>query len=544
MPLQSKCQAFEEKLPSHDGSRGRRKEFWLLFLAYIRKLVSSKQIQKLQETVLPLLDDHDFLSKCEVTVFLSILRSLEPSLGGGRQSAVKEHENNATMSLAWSFRVRLAEAAIVRAFAAAVDEDISACIRMAQRILNYHLPSLISIVSEGAEKATMEEDRGKGVLLSSSHPHSMGRVACRLCFVAQQLCLVIRQGDLILKLGEKKDKREGQTEVEVVLSKPFHWSSNGSWLAQLLFPILQSRSFTERVYGLKLAASLVFQSFTAFIRLLPMLEAALYLEDHAIREFVHAVLMDSVYVHHHCLKFSAIRHLCIPFLHAPTTGLQISAILGCSRLLLNDCFLDDREVLLGAMLERYICRPASLKPMDMKTRFDDCTDSQSSCSCSSLNSSVSGRSGGRDISGMFACHCEKKDSESSVLDREDVVNNEQVVRIMHMFFKQFSEVKSLLDGELANTIVFMVLQRIESGVVEIIQGGCGRQLIVRDNPCRRNEAKSLQLAIRFALTICGDALEAVLDSLVLNVASQYKEAVDICKEDWLHWLSSTRHDSS
>ena len=122
---------------------------------------------------------------------------------------------------------------------------------------------------------------------------------------------------------------------------------------------------------------------------------------------------------------------------------------------------------------------------------------------------------------------------------------------MSRFFHEYSgENGGQHQDEIANTMVYMCLERIDEGVVLIVESGkiymhneheqryhhqqClsytddGRpdsfsslrnNAILQDNPERAHEVRSLHLALQLGLTM-SHTIDAVLDSLVLNINEQ------------------------
>jgi len=93
-----------------------------------------------------------------------------------------------------------------------------------------------------------------------------------------------------------------------------------------------------------------------FSRFLPIFETSLYHEDFLVREYVLACLMDLIFVHHSTISLQTVFHFIFPFLYAPTPNLQLTAVIGCRRLLLCDCFPDKTECLFSIMLQRHVYR--------------------------------------------------------------------------------------------------------------------------------------------------------------------------------------------
>ncbi|KAJ7241063.1 hypothetical protein O6H91_Y438400 [Diphasiastrum complanatum] len=206
------------------------------------------------------------------------------------------------------------------------------------------------------------------------------------------------------------------------------------------------------------------------------METALYLEDFKAREYVLTVFMDVIYMHHHALKFEEIEHLLVPFLYSSTAKMQYAAVIGNGRLLLYNCFPEETEYLLSAMFERYVYE---IPPQ-----------------CSSLNESL-----------------------------------EPVLKAMHIFFQDYSGGKDLHQDEIANTLVFMCLKKLDEGVVLINE----LRNLMHDSPNKKTEARKLRLAVRFGLSLCDNGLETVMASLAININSRFNNVM-LLKEDCLSWF--------
>lgn len=117
---------------------------------------------------------------------------------------------------------------------------------------------------------------------------------------------------------------------------------------------LQSSDLSSRIQAMRLIGISSLKSYTAFARLLGILDSALYMEDWEVREYVQAAILDAIYVHHHKMSFDDVSRYLLPFLSAPTTRLQLNAVVGLGRLLLASAFAEDTEIMLASLLERYV----------------------------------------------------------------------------------------------------------------------------------------------------------------------------------------------
>lgn len=124
---------------------------------------------------------------------------------------------------------------------------------------------------------------------------------------------------------------------------------------------LQSSELSARIQAIRLIGISNLKSYTAFKRLIGILDAALYMEDWEVREYVHAVIVDAIYIHSHRLSFEEVSRYVLPFLCAPTTRLQLNAVVGLGRLLLAAAFPEDTEIMLANLLERYVSNPGAEK---------------------------------------------------------------------------------------------------------------------------------------------------------------------------------------
>ncbi|GLJ25993.1 hypothetical protein SUGI_0498590 [Cryptomeria japonica] len=220
---------------------------------------------------------------------------------------------------------------------------------------------------------------------------------------------------------------------------------------------MQSQNTETRLLAIKLACACGFNSRIIFSKLLPIFEVTLYYEDFLTREYVLASLMDLIFLHHSSISLQTVFHFIFPFLYAPTPALQLVSVIGCGRLLLYNCFSEETECLLSKMIERHLYR--------------------------------------------FPVYCSLKGKL------------QKVDQALYIFFSEYSGEKKLHQDEICNTLVYMCLQKIEEGVVCV--DTVKKQ--IEDNPLKAREASELHLALNFGLSLCSDALDAVVDSLILNV---------------------------
>jgi hypothetical protein len=127
-----------------------------------------------------------------------------------------------------------------------------------------------------------------------------------------------------------------------------------SELGAVLRAGLQSSDLSIRSQSMRLIGVSSLKSYTAFKHLVGILDTGLYMEDQVLREFIHAAILDAVFIHHHRMPFDDVARYLLPFLFAPTTRLQLNAVVGLGRLLLASAFPEDTEIMLAKMLERYV----------------------------------------------------------------------------------------------------------------------------------------------------------------------------------------------
>lgn len=392
-------------------------EFWLLFLVYVKHILSKwksanpNNLDAVEQQIVPLLDRFNFLSECKD------LRAL---------SGIMESLKSEGFVLPFSTRKQLCSQLLRRAVNAnSVTE--------AQNLVDY-AKCTVDFSFHALREAKLELGFGK----SSNEK--------MLYVVEEKICGSIFVEDRLLEYVLEK---EGEEEEEEDLMK--------TRLAIYLGNGLQSKNSETRLLTMKLACSCCFNSRLIFCRLLPIFETALYNEDFSVREYVLACLMDLIFVHHSTVNLQTVFHFISPFLYAPTPTLQLTAVIGCGRLLLYDCFPDETECLLSIMLQRHVYRLP-----------DYC----------SLNGKL-----------------------------------QQVSQALQTFFIEYSGDKKLHQDEIANTLVYMSLQKIEEGVVCVDTA----KKQIEDNSLKAKEASDLHMALKLGLSLCSDALDAVVDSLILNI---------------------------
>ncbi|KAH9311279.1 hypothetical protein KI387_026314, partial [Taxus chinensis] len=270
--------------------------------------------------------------------------------------------------------------------------------------------------------------------------------------VEEQICSSIFDQDRLLEYMTEKVVEEGEAEED--------GEEGGLVNSRLAFYLqngMQSQNTETRLLAIKLACACSFNSRVIFSKLLPIFETNLYYEDFSTREYVLASLMDLIFLHHSSMSLQTVFHFIFPFFYAPTPALQLVSVIGCGRLLLYDCFTEEIEWLLSIMIQRHVYR--------------------------------------------FPVHCTLKGKLH------------KVAQALHVFFNEYSGEKKLHQDEIANTLVYMCLQKIEEGVVCVDTV----EKKIEDNPLKTKEASDLHLALNFSLSLCSDALDAVADSLVLNI---------------------------
>lgn len=391
-------------------------DFWLLFLEYVKYILSKykyanpNNLNAVEQQIVPLLDRFNFLSECKD------LRAL---------SGIMDSLKSEGFVLPFSTRKQLCSELLRRALNANSAAEAQSLVDYAKCIVDFSFHAI--------REAKLELGFGR------SSNENMVYV------VEEKICGSIFDQDRLLQYVLEKEG--GEEEEDLMKTRLAIYLENG----------LQSKNSETRLLAFKLACSCCFNSRVIFFRLLPIFETGLYHEDFSMREYVLACLMDLIFVHHSTVSLQTVFHFISPFLYAPTPTLQLTAVIGCGRLLLYDCFPDETECLLSIMLQRHVYRlPAYC----------------------SLNGKL-----------------------------------QQVSKALQIFFMEYSGDKKLHQDEIANTLVYMSLQNIEEGVICV--DTAKRQ--IEDNPLKAKEASDLHMALKLGLSLCSDALDAVADSLILNI---------------------------
>eukprot|EP01018_Ginkgo_biloba_P016188 Gb_10236 [translate_table: standard] len=420
-------------------------EFWLLFLLYVRHVVSKQKslnsnLNAIEQQIVPLLDRFNFLSEC---------KDLRPLTG------IVDTLRAEGFVLPFTTRKLLCSQLLRRALAANSVSEAKNLVDYAKSIVNFSFYAL-------------REAKLKAKIGVSSNNNM-------LYVVEERICSSIFDQDRLLQ-GLDFDV---QYRPRWVLGFGFQKMifSNLGILGLYLGNGLQSQNSEKRLLAIKLACTCSFNSHTIFSRLLPIFETALYHEDFATREYVMAALMDLIFVHQRSINLQTVFHFIYPFLYAPKPTLQLTAVIGCGRLLLLNCFPDETECLLSVMLQRYVYN--------------------------------------------FPDYCSIKGKL------------QQVAHALQIFFREYCGDKQLHQDEIANTLVYLCLQKIDEGVVQVDTA----RKYIEDNPMKAKEARALHLAINFGLSLCSDVLDAVVDSLILNIDEEMGIPV-LNKTDCLQWFLS------
>lgn len=411
-------------------------EFWLLFLLYVKHILSKwksanpNNLNAVEEQIVPLLDRFNFLSECKDLKALSgILDSLKSE----------------GFVLPFSTRKQLCSQLLRRALIANSVAEAQSLVDYAKCIVDFSFHALREAMFElGFGKSSNEK---------------------MLYVVEEKICSSIFDQDHLLEYVLEKEAEE--EEEGFMKSRLAIYLGNG----------LQSKDSETRLLAIKLACSCCFNSRLIFCRLLPIFETALYHEDFSMREYVLACLMDLIFIHHSTIRLQTVFHFISPFLYAPTATLQLTAVIGCGRLLLYDCFPDETECLLSIMLQRHVYR------------FPDYC---------SLNGKL-----------------------------------QKVAQALQIFFIEYSGDKKLHQDEIANTLVYMSLQKIDEGVVCVDTA----KKQIEDHPLKAKEASDLHMALKLGLSLCSDALDAVVDSLILNI-NEDSHIPLLDKAKCMHWFLS------
>ncbi|KAI5064042.1 hypothetical protein GOP47_0020712 [Adiantum capillus-veneris] len=433
-------------------------EFWRLFAIYINKLCkepsSSSTQEQLEDQVLPLLDRLDFLSHCrDLQALETILTSL---YAAGYQLPLSSLK-------ALSADLLFKGLSKPRFDGVASDVKCSkVAFGLAKRSLHYNFHDFREALAAALTKLTPDSKLSDNAL------------QMRLCALEEEICWSICDENQLLQYVTEADEHVSNNVRNPEDGQESILAEEGSRLAGFIRCGLQSQDANARLQTLKLAVACSFHSYFVFTKFFPLFQTALYLEDFDFRQYVFAALMDLIYMHHKNLSFSAISHLVLPFLYAPTVGLQLVAVIGCGRLLLYDCFPEEMECLLGAMMERYV--------------YDQ--------------------------------HINVPPNARSKDDHNGNLKLKAVVKALHCFFQEYSGGKKLHQDEIANALVYMCLEKVEEGVILLVHGSNQQGLCMKDNPERSEEARRLHLVLHFGLSISENTLDALLDSLVLNINEQ------------------------
>ena len=84
----------------------------------------------------------------------------------------------------------------------------------------------------------------------------------------------------------------------------------------------------------------------------------------------------------------------------------------------------------------------------------------------------------------------------------------------------------------------MSLQKIEESVVCVDT----TKNQIEDNPLKSKEASDLHMALKLGLSLCLDALDAFMDSLILNI-NEYSHIPLLDKAKCVQWFLSNKLDS-
>ncbi|GJP36377.1 hypothetical protein CLOM_g8647 [Closterium sp. NIES-68] len=102
-----------------------------------------------------------------------------------------------------------------------------------------------------------------------------------------------------------------------------------------------------------------------------------------------------------------------------------------------------------------------------------------------------------------------------------------------MFFQEYSAEKTKHQDEICNTVVYKTLEEMRKGCLVILPNGKVGHGVKNGGATRYRE---FCLALKFALTLCGDMTSAIAESLSVNMPDYHGKPMS--KQAFSSWLTA------